>query len=107
MATCPATPTPLFGEDEGTNRTCVALCPDGYYSYEPTRRCITQCPDGYFGDDTDSVRKCWSASNLCTYGFGDPYLNKCVNVCSGPNPVDLFGSGDDCVERTFIFLTNF
>ncbi len=78
----------------------MTLCPSGTYSYEPTRRCVTQCPTGYFGDDTSTIRKCWSSSALCTYGYGDPYLNKCVNVCSAPtnSPVDLFGSGDDCVD---------
>ena len=99
MLTCPAN---YFGES--TLRTCVTLCDVNTYSYAPAsdttiRICRSSCPDTYFADDTANVRKCWPASSSCTYGFGDPYLNECVNVCSGPSttPVDSFGSGDDCV----------
>lgn len=44
------------------------------------------------------MRRCWPAETSCTYGFGDPYLNKCVNTCTGPTPVSLFGYNQLCVS---------
>ena len=81
-------------------RNCVPLCRSSpaYFSYEPTRRCLQKCPYGYFADDRTNVRKCQPASNLCTGRFGDAYKRECVGVCTGPTPVDTFGSGPDCVS---------
>lgn len=91
---CPATGD-YYGEDTG--RTCTTLCPPGTFAYTPTRRCLSKCPTGYYADDTPTVRKCWPAFTSCTYGFGDGYLNQCVTTCTGPTPVNLFGSAQECV----------
>ncbi len=76
---------------------CANGCPSGYFAYEPDRKCVIKCPNGYFGDNTVGIRKCYNSSALCGTKFGDPYLNLCVTTCTGPSPVSLFGSGDDCV----------
>lgn len=90
---------------EPIQRTCTQLCPPPlYFSYEPTRRCVQTCPSGYFADDRTGIRKCQPLSSLCTGRFGDPYLRKCVGICTGPSPVDTFGSGSDCVSCKNLFI---
>jgi len=92
---CPTTGD-WYGED--ILRTCVQLCPATTYAYTPTRRCLSKCPTTYYADDTATVRRCWPAETSCTYGYGDPYLNKCVNICTGPTPLNLFGYNQLCVS---------
>ena len=61
------------------------------------------CPLTYYGDDTASVRYCHPLSSDCTYGYGDDYLKKCMAICTGPSPVDTFGSGNDCVSCKYLY----
>lgn len=79
-----------------TTRSCVPLCPSTYFSY--AGKCVKVCPATYFADDTATVRKCQPSSADCGVRFGDAYLRACVTTCTGPSPVNTFGSGDDCVS---------
>lgn len=60
-----------------------------------------KCPSGFFGDDTSTIRYCHPSSALCGIRFGDPYLNLCVGICTGPTPVSYFGYNDDCILSSF------
>lgn len=89
-----------------TTRTCVKKCPLPYYAYTPNRTCLLGCPSGYYGlNNTVSgvtFGTCVTPSSSCGTLIGDPYLNLCVSLCTGPTPVDLFAYGSDCVAGIYI-----
>ena len=98
----------MYGDP--TTRNCVGVgqCPaPDYFSYQTTRRCVKTCPYGYFADNTTGVRKCQPSSSLCTTGFGDPFLRYCKPICTGPTPVDTFGTGTDCVSCNLYLILQF
>ena len=79
-----------------------------YYAYEPNRTCIPVCPTNYFANFAlenitglpinTNISRCVNASSLCGINLvGDPYLHKCVALCTGPTPVSLYAYGPDCI----------
>ncbi len=104
VAQCPISGGVTYYADS-TTRTCVSKCPITYYAYTPNRTCLAVCPSGYFGlNSTVSgvlVGTCVTPSSACGSLVGDPYLNLCVSLCTGPTPVSLFAHNSDCVAGNF------
>jgi hypothetical protein len=89
-----------------TTRSCVTACPVNWYKFTPNRTCLAVCPSGYFGKNVSTnVGECVTPSSQCGAGLvADPYLNLCVSLCTGPNPVSYFAYGFDCISGIY-FIT--
>lgn len=100
VAQCPISGGVTFYADP-TTRVCVENCPLPYYAYTPNRTCLLVCPSGHFGLNSTvggvTFGTCVSPSSSCGSLIGDPFLNLCVSLCSGPNPVSLYAHGSDCI----------
>jgi hypothetical protein len=107
VAQCPIVGAVTYFADS-TTRTCVVICPLPYYAFTPNRTCLLVCPSGYYGLNTtvgaDTFGTCVSPSSACAPLIGDPYLNLCVSLCTGPTPVSLFAYGPDCVPGIFLII---
>ena len=68
------------------------------------------CPTNYFGNFSleslsglpanTNISRCVTPSSECGANqWADTFLHKCVTLCSGPNPVSLYGHWPDCVEQ--------
>jgi hypothetical protein len=108
VANCPS---PYYADP--STRRCVLACPYSstvYYAYTPNLTCITTCPTNYFGKFAlenitglplnSNISRCVTPSSSCGASmWGDPYLHLCVGLCTGPNPVALYGHWPDCVPQ--------
>lgn len=108
VASCPS---PYYADP--STRRCVLNCPYAttvYYAHDPDRTCVQVCPTNYFGKfaletiaglpANTNISRCVTPSSSCGASmWGDPYLHLCVGLCTGPNPVALYGHWPDCIAQ--------
>jgi hypothetical protein len=77
ISTCSSNPTILFYYTP--NASCIAGCPEGYFSDLSRQLCITQCPSNpkYYALDSNN-----SCVESCPLGlFADSSTRTCVLAC--------------------------